>query len=550
MMAPIAYFTAEIGLWSELHTYSGGLGVLAGDHVKSAADVNLPLVGMSLLYREGYGRQHLDDQGIQSETYAPIDPNDHLTNTGQTIQLPLDGSTLYASIWKANVVGVGGHVVPVYFLDTFHPNNSAEFVGLGARLYGGDDSTRVRQEYLLGVGGVRALQALGHEFAGMHLNEGHCTFAMLEMLHQGWTREELAQRTLFTTHTPVPAGHDRFEWSLVEEVMGDLLPSDARDLVQNAGDSEGGRRCSMSHLAVALSTAVNAVSNLNAQVASTMFGTTHIAPITNGVHHITWTSPQMTGLFDHHLPGWKEDPSQLGYAGRLPDAALQDARKVNRRILRELVRASTGVELDEHRLTIGFARRFATYKRANLVFSDLERLRSIGADRIQFVFSGKAHPKDEGGKQLIRDIFDSAKEVAEDIPVAFIENYDMATGLAMTSGVDIWLNNPIRPLEASGTSGMKAAMNGVPNCSILDGWWPEGCEHGVNGWAIGHSEDERDDARDAENIYNVLEHEVLPLWDEGPERWAKLMRASIATSARFTGTRMISDYLHFYDKFA
>ena len=550
MMAPIAYFTAEIGLWSELHTYSGGLGVLAGDHVKSAADVGLPLVGMSLLYREGYGRQHLDDQGIQSETYAPIDPNEHLTNTGQTIQLPLDGSTLYASIWKTEVIGVGGHVVPVYFLDTFHPNNSAEFIGLGARLYGGDDGTRVRQEYLLGVGGVRALQALGHDFAGMHLNEGHCTFAMLEMLNQGWSREELAQRTLFTTHTPVPAGHDRFEWSLVDEVMGDLLPSDAQELVQNAGDSEGGRRCSMSHLAVALSTAVNAVSNLNAQVASTMFGTTHIAPITNGVHHITWTSPQMSGLFDHHLPGWKEDPSQLGYAGRLPDADLQDARKVNRRILRELVRASTGVELDEHRLTIGFARRFATYKRANLVFSDLERLRSIGADRIQFVFSGKAHPKDEGGKQLIRDIFASAGEVAEDIPVAFIENYDMATGLAMTSGVDIWLNNPIRPLEASGTSGMKAAMNGVPNCSILDGWWPEGCEHGVNGWAIGHSEDERDDARDAENIYNVLEHEVLPLWDEGPERWAKLMRASIATSARFTGTRMISDYLHFYDKFA
>ena len=550
MMAPIAYFTAEIGLWSELHTYSGGLGVLAGDHVKSAADVGLPLVGMSLLYREGYGRQHLDDQGIQSETYAPIDPNEHLTNTGQTIQLPLDGSTLHASIWKTEVVGVGGHVVPVYFLDTFHPNNSAEFIGLGARLYGGDDGTRVRQEYLLGVGGVRALQALGHDFVGMHLNEGHCTFAMLEMLNQGWSREELAQRTLFTTHTPVPAGHDRFEWSLVDEVMGDLLPSDAQELVQNAGDSEGGERCSMSHLAVALSTAVNAVSNLNAQVASTMFGTTHIAPITNGVHHITWTSPQMSGLFDHHLPGWKEDPSQLGYAGRLPDAALQDARKVNRRILRELVRASTGVELDEHRLTIGFARRFATYKRANLVFSDLERLRSIGADRIQFVFSGKAHPKDEGGKQLIRDIFASAGEVAEDIPVAFIENYDMATGLAMTSGVDIWLNNPIRPLEASGTSGMKAAMNGVPNCSILDGWWPEGCEHGVNGWAIGHSEDERDDARDAENIYNVLEHEVLPLWDEGPERWAKLMRASIATSARFTGTRMISDYLHFYDKFA
>ena len=549
-MPVLGYFTAEIGLWSELHTYSGGLGVLAGDHVKSAADAGIPLVGMSLLYREGYGRQHLDERGEQTESYAPIDPNDHLSDTGKTVQLELDEAVLYAKIWKTDVVGVAGHTVPVYFLDTSHPNNSVEFIGLGARLYGGDDNTRIRQEYLLGVGGLRALQALGYEIEGLHLNEGHCTFAMLEMLRQGWTREELAQRTLFTTHTPVPAGHDRFDWSLVTQVIGDLLPSDARDLVRNAGDPENGERCSMSHLAVGLSTAVNAVSNLNAQVASGMFGSTHIAPITNGVHHITWTSPQMSALFDNQLPGWKEDPSQLGYAGSLPDDALLQARRDNRRMLRELVRVATGVELHEDRLTIGFARRFATYKRANLVFSDLNRLRRLGAGRIQFVFSGKAHPKDEGGKQLIRDIFASASEVADEIPVAFIENYDMATGLAMTSGVDIWLNNPIRPLEASGTSGMKAAMNGVPNCSILDGWWPEACEHGVNGWAIGQSEDDRDDARDAENIYNVLENDVLPLWDEGQERWAKLMRASIATSARFTGTRMIADYLHFYDKFS
>lgn len=549
-MTEISYFTAEIGLWSELHTYSGGLGVLAGDHVKSAADAGISLVCMSLLYREGYGRQHLDAQGEQTESYAPIDPKDHLTDTGTSIQLELDGETLYAKIWKTNVVGVTGHSVPVYFLDTSHPNNTSSFIGLGARLYGGDDNTRIRQEFLLGVGGVRALQALGHDIKGMHLNEGHCTFAMLEMLRQGWSRNLLAERTLFTTHTPVPAGHDRFDWGLVREVIGDLLPEDAEELVRAAGDPEDGRRCSMSHLAVALSTAINAVSNLNAQVASTMFGDAHIAPITNGVHHITWTSPTMTALFDAQLPGWKEDPGQLGYAGSIPDDALLEARQTNRQILRELVRASTGVELESDRLTIGFARRFATYKRANLVFSDLERLKAIGGGRIQFVFSGKAHPKDEGGKQLIRDIFASAKEVQDDIPVAFIENYDMATGLAMTSGVDIWLNNPIRPLEASGTSGMKAAMNGVPNCSILDGWWPEGCEHGLNGWAIGQADDERDDQRDAENIYNVLESEVLPLWDEGPERWAKLMRASIATSARFTGTRMIADYLHFYDKFS
>ncbi|MDP6199439.1 MAG: alpha-glucan family phosphorylase [Candidatus Poseidonia sp.] len=549
-MTEIGYFTAEIGLWSELHTYSGGLGVLAGDHVKSAADAGIPLVCMSLLYREGYGRQHLDAQGEQTESYAPIDPKDHLTDTGTSIQLALDGETLHAKIWKTNVVGVTGHSVTVYFLDTSHPNNTSSFIGLGARLYGGDDNTRIRQEFLLGVGGVRALQALGHDINGMHLNEGHCTFAMLEMLRQGWSRSELAERTLFTTHTPVPAGHDRFDWELVREVIGELLPEDAEELVRAAGDPEDGRRCSMSHLAVALSTAINAVSNLNAQVASTMFADAHIAPITNGVHHITWTSPTMTALFDAQLPGWKEDPGQLGYAGSIPDDALLESRRTNRKILRELVQASTGVELEEDRLTIGFARRFATYKRANLVFSDLERLKSFGGGRIQFVFSGKAHPKDEGGKQLIRDIFASAKEVQEDIPVAFIENYDMATGLAMTSGVDIWLNNPIRPLEASGTSGMKAAMNGVPNCSILDGWWPEGCEHGVNGWAIGGAEDERDDERDAENIYNVLENEVLPLWKEGPERWAKLMRASIATSARFTGTRMIADYLHFYDKFS
>ncbi len=381
------------------------------------------------------------------------------------------------------------------------------------------------------------------------MNEGHCTFALLEMLNNGFTREELAKRVLFTTHTPVPAGHDRFEWEDVEEVLGSLLPSDAKQLVIDAGDPENGNRISMSHLAVALSGPVNAVSNLNAWVASSMFADHHIAPITNGVHHLTWTGSTMANLFDEHLSGWREDPTILAHAGRIPDVDLQQAREKSRSILRELVKASTGVDLQKDRLTIGFARRFATYKRANLVFSDLERLRSFGAGRIQFVFAGKAHPRDEGGKALIRSIFDSKKEIADEIPVAFLEDYSMATGAAMTSGVDIWLNNPIRPFEASGTSGMKAAMNGVPNCSILDGWWPEGCEHGVNGWAIGEADDERDDERDAQQVLDSLEHEVLPLWDEGGQRWCEIMRASIATSARFTGARMISDYLRFYDSF-
>ena len=548
-MGVVGYFTAEIGLWSELHTYSGGLGVLAGDHVKSAADAEIPLVGVTLVYRKGYGRQHLDKDGVQTETYRDLDPAKHMQDTGMEISLPLDGGELWAKVWRAEITGVSGHVVPVYFLDTFHPKNSERHLELGLTLYGGDDWVRIRQEYLLGVGGLRLLDKFGLEVDGLHLNEGHCTFALLEMLGKGWTREQLAKRVLFTTHTPVPAGHDRFEWDAVEEVLGDLMPSDAKQLVIDAGDPEEGRRISMSHLAVALSGPVNAVSNLNAWVASSMFADHHIAPITNGVHHITWTSPMMADLFDKQLPGWREDPTKLAHAGKIPTQDLAEARDVARKVLRELVQTSTGVRLDKNRLTIGFARRFATYKRANLVFSDLERLREIGAGKIQFVFSGKAHPRDEGGKALIKSIFDSAKDLEEEIPVAFLEDYSMATGLAMTGGVDIWLNNPIRPMEASGTSGMKAAMNGVPNCSILDGWWPEGCEHGVNGWAIGEADDERDDVRDAKNVLDVIENEVLPAWNEGDEKWCEIMRASIATSARFTGARMISDYLRFYDSF-
>ena len=549
-MPVVGYFTAEIGLWSELRTYSGGLGVLAGDHVKSAADAKIPLVGVTLLYHQGYAQQHIDEMGIQTETFPEHDPNKHLTKTEIVLRLTLDERTLFAYVWKAEIQGVHGNSVPVYFLDTRHPKNSPEHQALSSRLYGGDDAVRIRQEYVLGVGGVQLFDHLNVELSGLHLNEGHCTFAMLELLHRGWSREELARRSLFTTHTPVPAGHDRFDWSLVKSVIGDLLPDDAKSLVRNAGDSEKGARCSMSHLAVALSTSVNAVSKLNADVAMTMFDEQVIQPITNGVHHITWTSPVMASFFDKHLNGWRFQPESIGNAYHLPTEELLEARSESRKQLRDYVRSTTGVELSADRLTIGFARRFATYKRANLVFKNLERLQAIGGGKIQFVFSGKAHPRDQGGKQLIRDIFESANQIADTIPVAFIENYDMHTGLMMTSGVDIWLNNPIRPMEASGTSGMKAAMNGVPNCSILDGWWPEACIHGVNGWAIGNAEENRDDDRDAENIYNVLENEVIPLWEQEGDAWSDVMKASIAASAGFTGQRMIQDYLEFYNQFS
>ena len=548
-MGKVGYFTAEIGLWSDLKTYSGGLGVLAGDHVKSAADSEIPLVGVTLLYRQGYGRQHLDKDGIQTETYPEIDPNNHLQKTDITITLGLDKTDIKVSVWKVDIVGITGHIVPVYFLDTLRDDNTEDHKNLSRRLYGGGDETRIRQEYLLGVGGVQLFDYLGEDLAGLHLNEGHCTFAMLELLHRGWTREELAENSLFTTHTPVPAGHDRFDWELVKDIMGDKLPDDAIELVRKAGDSENGARCSMSHLAVSLSTSVNAVSRLNALVASGMFADRHITPITNGVHHITWTGPTMSKLFDQYLSGWKEDPNILKSANSIPSSALVQARKESRIHLINRVKSETGIQFTEDRLTIGFARRFATYKRANLVFHDLERLRELGAGKIQFVFSGKAHPRDQGGKDLIKSIFESAVEIENDIPVAFLEDYDMSIGLDMTSGVDIWLNNPIRPMEASGTSGMKAAMNGVPNCSILDGWWPEACIHGENGWAIGNGEDDRDDERDASNIYSTLSKDVLPVWDLESETWADIMKASIVASSDFTGKRMIDDYLEFYNRF-
>lgn len=539
----IVYLTAEIGLKSDLHTYSGGLGVLAGDHVKSAADAGIDLIAVTLLYRQGYSEQHLDDNGIQTESYRDIDPAQHLVDTGVEITLPLDGTKIQSRLWKMVVEGVNGSTVDVIFLDTRHPENPEQFVNLGERLYGGDDSTRIRQEYLLGVGGIHALDALGVEIEGLHLNEGHCTFAALEMLNRGWSREELKQKTLFTTHTPVPAGHDRFTWPTVEEVLGDLLPDDVRDIA-NSGDT-----CSMSHLGIGLCGSTNAVSKLNAEVASEMFPGTRIHPITNGIHHITWTSNATATLFDEQIRGWRSNPERVREASDIPADALMMAREMNRSHLRQMVEERTGVILDPERLTVGFARRFATYKRANLVFSDLERLRTIGAGRIQFVFSGKAHPRDEGGKALIRQIFEGAQELRDEIPVVFLQDYSMEIGRAMTGGVDVWLNNPIRPMEASGTSGMKAAMNGVPNLSILDGWWPEACIHGVNGWAIGNSEGERDDERDAKALYRILEHDVLPVWENDRDRWTRIMQASMVASAGFTGARMIQDYIGFYNSF-
>ena len=539
----IAYLSAEIGLYSELHTYSGGLGVLAGDHLKSAADEGIDIAAVTLLYREGYGRQHLDSEGNQTETYPDLDPSRHLRDTGLELEIPLDGHVLNSKIWKTVIKGIGGHEVPVYFLDTRHTSNEDRHLKLSDRLYAGGDDMRVRQEYLLGVGGIRALKILGHwPLKGLHLNEGHCSFAGLEMLRQGWTREQCSKRTLFTTHTPVAAGHDKFDWDLVNNVTGDLIGGPEREIATHEG------LCSMSHLGIGMAGRVNAVSHLNAEVASKMFPEVTIEPITNGVHHTSWISPTMARLYDEELDGWRSDGSLLEKAQILSDTGLERARAESRAVLRELVRSMTGIELDGNRLTVGFARRFATYKRASLVFRDIQRLNQMGSGKLQFVFSGKAHPRDEGGKRLIKEVFAASKEL-DDIPVAFLEDYSMATGLAMTSGVDVWLNTPVRPMEASGTSGMKAVMNGVPNLSILDGWWPEACEHGENGWGIGKKEEDRDDDRDAESLYSIMEAEVIPTWSSSRSNWTRMMKNAISVGPRFTGQRMIRDYKSIYRAF-
>lgn len=539
----IAYLSAEIGLYSELHTYSGGLGVLAGDHLKSAADEGIDIAAVTLLYREGYGRQHLDSEGNQTETYPDLDPSRHLRDTGLELKIPLDGHVLNSKIWKTVIKGIGGHEVPVYFLDTRHTSNEDRHLNLSDRLYAGGDDMRVRQEYLLGVGGIRALKILGHwPLKGLHLNEGHCSFAGLEMLRQGWTREQCSKRTLFTTHTPVAAGHDKFDWDLVNNVTGDLIGGPEREIATHEG------LCSMSHLGIGMAGRVNAVSHLNAEVASKMFPEVTIEPITNGVHHTSWISPTMARLYDEELDGWRSDGSLLEKAQILSDTGLERARAESRAVLRELVRSMTGIELDGNRLTVGFARRFATYKRASLVFRDIQRLNQMGSGKLQFVFSGKAHPRDEGGKRLIKQVFAASKEL-EDIPVAFLEDYSMATGLAMTSGVDVWLNTPVRPMEASGTSGMKAVMNGVPNLSILDGWWPEACEHGENGWGIGKKEEDRDDDRDAKSLYSIMEAEVIPTWSSSRSNWTRMMKNAISVGPRFTGQRMIRDYKSIYRAF-
>jgi starch phosphorylase len=575
----IAYFSMEICLEADIPTYSGGLGVLAGDTLRSAADLGVPMIAVTLLHKKGYFRQHLDSAGNQSESAISWSVDDKVRRTDLRVSVEIEGRAVALAAWCYVVGGVSGHAVPVYLLDSALEENHERDRGLTDHLYGGDASYRLRQETLLGLGGAAVVDQLccgassgsvdernhgkaswGKRRVVYHINEGHAALLGIHLLEKNLrgagdaeggplalreiSEEDIAAvraQMVFTTHTPVPAGHDRFPLQLVTHILGDTRARMAERIVGN-----GGHELNLTELALRCSRYVNAVSMRHRDVSREMFPGYGIDAITNGVHAATWISAPVAALLDEHCAGWRSDNSCLRHALGVSSDDIRRAHSDCKGALLDEVRRKTGVELRADSITIGFARRATPYKRADLIFSDLNRLREMAHrhGRIQLVFAGKAHPHDEAGKDIIRRIFHAAAELRDHVNVVYLEGYDMRLGALMTSGVDVWLNNPARPLEASGTSGMKAALNGVPTLSVLDGWWLEGHLEGVTGWSVGESGDmDADPSADAESLLDKLDSVVLPLYAAGGEGWAAVMRGAIAHGGTYFNTqRMVRQY--------
>lgn len=539
-----AYFSMEIALKPEIPTYSGGLGVLAGDILKSGADMGVPMVGITLLYKKGYFAQKIDKNGRQTEYPVDWNPRDFMTQLPNRVTVTMNHRPVTVGVWTYTLVGQSGHKLPILFLDTDLPENTPEDRQFTAELYGGDNRYRLCQELILGIGGLRILRDLGfRNIRTFHLNEGHAGFLTLELLReQGYGDiEKVKSQVIFTTHTPVAAGHDFFSYDLINEVLEGNFGQILRQHI-------GGSGLSMTDLALKFSRYVNGVSHKHAMVSREMFGDQSIDWITNGVHSTTWTSPSFARVYDRHIPGWGNDPSRLMQALHIPDDEIWNAHQSAKMKLLAFVLEETGIELDPDVLTIGFARRAATYKRADLVFSDVKRLVEIAGGKVQFIFSGKAHPHDEPGKDMLQHINQVSKELGSKLPVVFIENYNMGPAKLITSGVDLWLNTPVRPREASGTSGMKCVHNGVMNFSVLDGWWIEGCIEGRTGWAIGPEPTENglveyNEAEDAVDLYNKLEQKIIPTYYENRKEWIKMMKLAIAINASYFNThRVVHEY--------
>ena len=558
MTASIAYFSMEIALRSEIPTYSGGLGVLAGDTVRSAADLKVPMVAVSLLYRSGYFSQAINAEGWQQETPTQWRAEDFLTPLPERATLLLGGRTVYLRAWRYDVKGLGGFIVPVYLLDTDVRENAEADRSLTHVLYGGNRRYRLAQEAILGIGGVRMLRALHYDgIQRFHMNEGHASLLGLELLDErahasGRSSfndadvKMVRRRCVFTTHTPVSAGHDQFPMELIEEVLGDRPEFRSSPTVFSCNGS-----LDMTHIALNVSHYVNGVAKRHGEVSRQLFNDEGIDAITNGVHAVTWTAPPFQALFDRYIPTWRDDNFSLRHALSIPRPEAWRAHQEAKRQLLERVNRSGAAGFKPDTLTLGFARRVTPYKRADLFFHDLDRLKSVaGAGKLQVVYAGKAHPADQAGKELIHKIVQIGKSLAPSLKVAYLPGYDMALGRLMTAGVDVWLNTPQPPLEASGTSGMKAALNGVPSLSILDGWWIEGHIENVTGWAFGNEADTdpaipRDLAREAATLYDKLEQVVMPAYyEENRIRFMDIMLHAIALNGSFFNTqRMVQEYV-------
>jgi len=554
----IAYFSMEIGIKNDIPTYSGGLGILAGDTIKSAADLNLPLVAITLITHKGYFNQEIDDSGWQKETPVSWDPATFMTLLPQKVTVRIEGRDVYLQAWLYRVISPNGGKVPILFLDSDLPENTPEDRSITDFLYAGDTAYRIKQEVVLGMGGVRMLSALDFHIKKYHMNEGHASFLALELLlrfkrdiesvwdeRSVWDVARVRDLCLFTTHTPVEAGHDKFPYPLVKQVLGEIIPF---DVLKELGGKDN---LNMTMLALNLSKYINGVAKKHGEVSQHMFPGYHIHAITNGVHTFTWTCPEVARLFDKYIPGWAHDPVLLVRAGGIPELELWEAHREAKKRLIGYVGENTGVVMHPNVLTIGFARRFTAYKRPELLFYDIERLIKITEKKkIQIIYAGKAHPRDDNGKKLIQSIYSFKDKLRGKLLIAFLPGYDMDIALKLVSGVDVWLNTPLRPLEASGTSGMKAAHNGVMNFSVLDGWWIEGHIEGYTGWSIGAMPTETakpgtSDPEDAEDLYDKLENLIIPTYynpDKSP--WSRMMKNTISKNGYyFNSHRMMRRYV-------
>ncbi|MFW6110940.1 MAG: alpha-glucan family phosphorylase [Thermoproteota archaeon] len=540
-----AYFSMEIGLNDDMHTYSGGLGVLAGDTIRSAADLKIPLVAVTLVSRKGYFKQEITSQGRQIERPDDWSPSQFMNELAPQVKVKIQGREVAVKAWLYDHQSPTGGLVSILFLDTDVKGNTSEDRELTSHLYGGDEAYRLKQEMVLGVGGVRMLEAAGFNVRKYHMNEGHSSLLTLELLRKNDMNPEMVKDLcVFTTHTPVEAGHDKFPYDMVQETLGDLV---SLQILKRFG---GEGRLNMTQLALNLSKYVNGVAKRHRKFSLELFPGRHISSITNGIHSYTWTCESFRKVYDKYLPGWANEPELLVRVDSIPAEEIWDAHMEAKDDLINFVKQKSGVQLDREFLTLGFARRATQYKRPDLLFSDVNKLRDIHKKgKIQIIFAGKAHPKDWSGKRLIQKIHDYIQQLKDTIKIVYLENYNLQMAATLIPGVDVWLNTPLPPYEASGTSGMKAAHNGVVNFSVLDGWWIEGYIEGVTGWAIGPHPDEelsREERTHSElkDLYNKLEYLILPTYYRRRDEWIEMMENSIGKIAYyFNSHRMMLRYV-------